>query len=213
MPEPIIIFDFGGVLLDWDPRYLYRKIFGDDVSGMERFLAEVDFYGWNARQDAGRPFADGVNKGCEQFPQYCELLRVYHERWAESIAGPIPGTVTLLKALKENGYRLYGLSNWSAETFYQVRNQYEFLSWFEDIVLSGDVGLIKPDPRIFELLLDRLKAPASSCLLIDDSLNNLAAAEQLGFRVIHFQSSGQLEQVLPAAGIVLPTGLVNPLEV
>jgi 2-haloacid dehalogenase len=213
MPEPVIIFDFGGVLLDWDPRYLYRRIFGADEAAMENFLAEVDFYGWNTRQDAGRSFAEGVSSGCKQFPQYCDLLRIYHERWAESIAGPIQGTVAILKALKENGYRLFGLSNWSAETFYLVRSKYEFLGWFEEIVLSGEVGLIKPDPRIFELLLEKVNAPASACLLIDDSLNNLESAERLGFLVVHFQSPGQLGQVLTASGIVLSPESATAMDI
>jgi 2-haloacid dehalogenase len=201
MPEPVIIFDFGGVLLEWDPRNLYRKLFDGDEQAMERFLTEVDFYAWNAKQDEGRPFVDGIAAACAEHPQYCELLRLYRERWAESISGPIEGTVRILHTLKKSGYRLVGLSNWSTETFPQMRGQYEFFNWLELILLSGEVGVNKPDPRIFEILMDRLGSPASSCLLIDDSVKNIVAAQRLGFQTIHFGSPEQLSLELAKKGI------------
>ena len=196
-----IVFDFGGVLLDWDPRYLYQQLFPGDESAMANFLAEIDFYGWNNLQDAGRPFSAGVAEACQQFPQYCELIRAYDERWEESIAGPIQGTVEILRGLKEQGRRLYGLSNWSAEKFYLVRHRFAFMDWFEDILVSGEVNLIKPDPRIFQLLLERLRLPAEAVLLVDDSARNVETARQLGFQTIHFTSPKQLREALKALEI------------
>lgn len=202
MPSELaIIFDFGGVLLDWDPRYLYRKIFNGNEQAMEEFLKEVDFFAWNAEQDAGRPFVDGIAAGCAAHPQHCDLLHLYRERWVESISGTIDGTVQILKMLQLAGCRLIGLSNWSAETFPSMRERHEFFQWFEFILLSGDVGVNKPDRRIFETLLDRLGTPASNCLLIDDSIKNIATAEVLGFQTIHFSSPEQLRLELIEKGI------------
>jgi 2-haloacid dehalogenase len=197
-----IIFDFGGVLLDWDPRHLYRKLFMDDEPAMERFLAEVDFYAWNLQQDAGRPFDLAVEELCARYPQHCELVRAYDTRWEESISGPIQPTVDLLDSLRDTGYRLAGLSNWSAEKFELVRHRYPFLEWFETIVISGDVGLVKPDRQIFLLLLERLQDPAGQCLLIDDSPGNIDAARQLGLQTIHYRSPDQLKRELTRLGII-----------
>jgi 2-haloacid dehalogenase len=191
------------VLLDWDPRYLYRKMFNGDEEGMERFLAEVDFFTWNLQQDEGRTFAEGVTAGCAAYPQYCKLLRAYDERWAESISGTLWGTVEILERLKAGGYSLFGLSNWSAEKFDLVRPTYPFLGYFEKVVLSGEVKILKPDPRIFQTTLDAIGQPAGECLLIDDSQKNIEAAIELGFQTIHFQSPEQLRGALAAFGIVV----------
>ncbi len=196
-----IIFDFGGVLLDWNPRYLFRKIFDGNEQAMERFLAEV-FFEWNLHQDAGRPFADGVALGCAQHPEYSELFKVYVECWTESLAGPISGTVDVLQGLKNAGYPLFGLSNWSAETFNLVRHEYEFLGWFKEIVISGEVHLVKPDPRIFKLMLEITGRPASDCLLIDDSPKNIETAQGMGFQTICFQSPEQLKRELSVMGLL-----------
>ncbi|TLN14283.1 HAD family phosphatase, partial [bacterium] len=114
--QPAVIFDFGGVLIEWDPFCLYGPYFNNDRAAMQRFLDEIGFTAWNARQDAGRPFAEGVAELSAQFPQHAPLIRAYHERWEETIVGPIEGTVEILHALKQKGYPLYALSNWSAET-------------------------------------------------------------------------------------------------
>jgi 2-haloacid dehalogenase len=193
--EPTIVFDFGGVLLDWNPRHLYRKLF-DDEGAMEAYLEEIDFYAWNHQQDMGRPFAEGVEELSEQYPHRAELIAAFADRWEESITGPIAETVKILEVLKRRNYPLYGLTNWSAETFYRIRTRYDFLDWFEDIVVSGDVGFAKPDPAIYEILLRRAGAPAERCLFIDDSLANIAAAQDLDFMTIHFQSAQQLRQAL-----------------
>ncbi len=163
---------------------------------MERFLNEVDFYHWNARQDEGRPFADGVAELCGKFPQYCDLIQAYDRRWDESIAGAYPDTVAILRSLREMGYPLYGLSNWSVEKFLLVRHKYEVFDWFETILLSGEVKLVKPDPRIFAIMLERIGREAPECVLVDDSIGNVEAARRLGFQAIHFQSAGQLQEEL-----------------
>ena len=197
-----IIFDFGGVLIDWDPRYLYRKLFGGDEEAMERFLEEIHFMEWNVKQDAGRPFSEAVAEHCAKFPQYCDLIRAYDERYPESLSGPIQPTVEILRTLKQAGYPLYGLSNWPQEKFILVQPKYEFFGWFDDIVVSGAVGMAKPDPRIFHLLLERIGRPASECLIIDDSAENITVACELGFRTIHHQSPEQLKRELNQLGIL-----------
>jgi len=193
-----IIFDFGGVLVGWDPRNLYRRFFPDQPQAMEDFLAEVNFMEWNALQDKGRPFAEGVTILSEQFPHHADLIRAYHENWIESITGYIEGTVDLLRALKEKGYGIYGLSNWSAETFPIVRDEFDFLNLFDGVILSGEVNLIKPDPAIFKLCLQMIGKPANECLFIDDSQANIIVAKQMGFDTVHFESPEHLKSELQA---------------
>jgi 2-haloacid dehalogenase len=188
-----IIFDFGGVLLDWDPRYLYQRYFPDQPKAMDQFLAEIHFYEWNAQQDQGRTFADGIAELSMQFPQHAHLIQTYFDRWEESISGPISGSVDILRRLKQKGYPLYGLSNWSAETYPRVRLKYPFFDWFDDVILSGAVKLNKPDPAIFNLLLNKAGHTAPECVLVDDALPNIASAKKLGFATIHFTSPDQLQ--------------------
>jgi len=206
-PISAIAFDFGGVLLDWNPRYLYRKIFPDDPEAMERFFTEVQFNEWNLQQDAGRPFAEAVEDWCQRYPRYCDQIRSYDSRWDESLAGEIQPTIEILRSLKQANFPIYGFSNWSAEKFYQVRHKYEFLGWLEAIILSGEVKINKPDPRIFDVLLKRIGQPAWQCLLIDDSANNIAMARQLGLKGILYQSPEQLATELHQLGILNPTFL------
>jgi 2-haloacid dehalogenase len=200
--RPIIVFDFGGVLLDWNPRNVYRKLFGGDDEAMEAFLQEVDFYAWNHQQDIGRPFAEGVADLSGRFPHRAPLIAAFAERWEESICGPILGTVAILDALRAMRYSLYGLTNWSAETFPRIRPKHEFLNWFEDIVVSGEVGLAKPDPAIYHILLQRAGATADQCLFIDDSVANVAVAVELGFKAILFQTPQQLRDELTQRGVL-----------
>jgi len=151
---------------------------------------------WNLQQDKGRPFTEGVAILSGQFPQYAYLIQAYHDRWIDSIGELITGTVDLLKQLKQAGYPLYGLSNWSAETFPYVREKYDFFDLFDDMVISGEVGHVKPDPEIFQILLDKIGRPAQECLLIDDSLPNIDQANKMGFVTIHFESPAHLEKEL-----------------
>jgi len=192
-----IVFDFGGVLMDWNPRHLYRKLF-DDPEEMERFFEEIGFDVWNLEQDRGRPFSEGVAVLSRQFPHRAELIAAFHERWEETITGPIEETVQILAELKELGYPLYGLSNWSAETFALVRPRNSFFDWFDLIVLSGEERVTKPDREIFDILLARAGRSAEECLFIDDSATNIAGAEALGFQVHRFSAPGVLREDLVA---------------
>ncbi len=196
------MFDFGGVLMDWDPRYLYQKMPGYDRQAVERFLEEVDFFTWNLEHDRGRSVAEGMALLSARFPQYSDLLRAYDERYLEALRGPVEPVVRILYALKAAGYPLYGLSNWPAEKFALVRPMHPFFEAFDDMVISGEVKLIKPERAIFELLLERIGRPAEECLLIDDSERNIQAARELGFQAIHFQSPQQLEAELGRRGIL-----------
>lgn len=191
-----IIFDFGNVLLEWNPRYVYQRYFPNDPEAMERFFKEVDFANWNLQQDKGRPFAEGVAILSEKFPQYAQLIRAYHENWTDSIGSAYTGTIEIMKQLKKAGYPLYGLSNWSAETFPFAREKYDFFDLFDDFVISGDVGHVKPDPRIFQIMLEKIGRPADECLFIDDALTNISQAQKMGFATVHFQSAEHLAVVL-----------------
>jgi 2-haloacid dehalogenase len=191
-----IIFDFGNVLLTWDPRNLYRHFFPNDSEAMERFLKEINFADWNLQQDKGRPFTEGIAILSGQFPHYSHLIQAYYDHWIDSVGGQIDGTVSILKRLKQAGYPLYGLSNWSAETFPHARKKYNFFDVFDDIVLSGEVGIVKPEPEIYQIMLNKIGRPANECLLIDDSLPNIHQAQKMGFVVTHFQSPEQLEASL-----------------
>jgi 2-haloacid dehalogenase len=191
-----IIFDFGNVLLEWNPRFVYRHFFPNDSEAMECFFHEVNFTEWNIQQDKGRPFTEGVAILSRQFPQYAHLIQAYHDRWKESIGDLITGTVEILKQLNQAEYPLYGLSNWSAETFPYAREKYDFFDLFDDMVISGEVGHVKPEPEIFQILLNKIGRPAQECLLIDDSLLNIQQANKMGFATIHFESPAHLEKEL-----------------
>jgi 2-haloacid dehalogenase len=163
---------------------------------MEQFLQEVNFMEWNAQQDKGRTFKEGIAELSLEFPQYSDLIQAYHDNWRDSIGDSLDGTVEIMKRLKQAGYSLYGLSNWSIETFPLVRDKFLFFGLLDDIILSGEVGRIKPDPEIYEIALDRIGRPASECLFIDDALANIEQAQKMGFAAILFQSPEQLEAEL-----------------
>lgn len=191
-----IIFDFGNVLLEWNPRYLYRRFFPDDPEAMEHFLQEVNFMEWNLLQDKGRPFREGVEILSREFPHYSHLIQAYHDYWIESLGESLSGTVEIMRRLKQAGYPLYGLSNWSAETFPRARQRHDFFDLLDDYVISGAVGHVKPHPEIFQILLAKIERPAHECLFIDDALPNIQQAQKLGFETILFESPPQLESNL-----------------
>ncbi len=197
-----IVFDFGGVLIEWDPRNLYRRYFPNQPQAMEQFLSEIHFSEWNARLDKGLPFKQGVAELSAQFPQHAQLIRAFHEQWTDATGGPIAGTIEILRKLKRAGWPVYGLSNWSSETFPITRTQYDFFDLLDGIVISGDVKLIKPDPAIFQTLLNKIGHKAEECVFIDDHLPNVKAAQALGFIAIQFQSPEQLERELHQLGIL-----------
>jgi 2-haloacid dehalogenase len=198
MPTTIqaIIFDFGNVLIEWDPRHVYRRYFRDEEQAMERYLHEVGFMQWNAQQDKGRSFQEGVADLSKQFPHYAGLIQAYHDHWKDSIGDALTGTVEIMRRLKRRGYPLYGLSNWSAETFPYAQQKFDFFHLFDDIVISGEVGAIKPEPQIFEIMLEKIGRPANECLFIDDSRANIDQAHRMGFATVHFESPEQLERAL-----------------
>ncbi len=200
-PRPALVFDLGRVLIDWDPRYLYRRFFPDDPQAIERFLEETQFFEWNVVQDAGRPFAEAIPEMCAKYPQYAELLRAYDSCYEETVGGPIQPTVEILRELKQAGYPLSALSNWPSEKFYQLRPRFDFLDWFDVVLVSGDVKLVKPDPRFYQLLLDRIGRSAPECIFIDDSERNITGARDLGFQVILYRSPEQLRSELGRLGI------------
>jgi len=197
-----VIFDYGNVLLDWNPRLVYRRYFPHDAEGMANFLNEVNFMEWNAQQDRGRTFKEGVADLSAKFPQYAYLIQAYHDHWVDSIGGAYWETVEIMKQLKQSGYPLYGLSNWSAETFPHAREKYDFFELLDDMVISGAVGYVKPEPEIYQIILDKIQRPAQECLFIDDSLPNILQANKMGFAIIHFISSTQLEDELTQMGIL-----------
>lgn len=200
--EPVVVFDLGGVLIDWNPRHLYRKLFDGDEAAMERFLAEICTGAWNSCQDAGRPFAEAVALLVQRHPEQRALIEAYHLRWPEMVTGPIDGTVEILAELRDAGHELHALTNWSAETFALTRPRFHFLTWFETILVSAEVGLIKPDPRIFRLLLEQIGHEAEGCIYIDDGRHNVDAAAALGFDALHFQGAGQLRADLQHRGLL-----------
>ena len=204
MPDPAlttVVFDLGGVLVDWDPRYLYRQLF-DDPSEMEAFLADVTTVEWNAHQDAGRPWADAIELLVAEHPERRELIEVFHRRWPEMLAGEIPGTVDVLAELRATDVRLLALSNWSAELFPFARERFDFLEWFEAIVISGDVGVNKPDRRIFEHLVERFDVEPKAALFVDDSPANVDAARALGFHAVPFTDASALRARLVRFGLL-----------
>jgi 2-haloacid dehalogenase len=198
----VIIFDFGNVLIEWDPRYVYERYFPNDSKSMENFLKEVDFMGWNAYQDKGRTFKEGVADLSKQFPHHAHLIQAYHDYWKDSIGISFTGTVEIMKQLNQTGYPLYGLSNWSAETFPYAQEKFDFFDMLDDMVISGQVGFIKPEPEIYELMLEKIGKPAQECLFIDDSLPNIQQAQKMGFATVHFESPEQLAGELRSMGIL-----------
>ena len=197
-----VVFDLGGVLIDWNPRYLYRTLF-DDEADMERFLAEVTTQEWNAEQDAGRSWQEAVELLVARHPDWRDHIVAYDERWAETLGGPIEGTVEVLADLRRAGVRLAALTNWSAEKFPIARERYEFLGWFETIVVSGEVGMAKPDPRIFEHLLEQTGFAAEATLYIDDVAANVAVAAELGMTALPFTDPPTLRSDLRRLGFVI----------
>jgi 2-haloacid dehalogenase len=199
-----LVFDFGGVLVNWDPHKLFNKYFANDTRAIDDFLTEIGFTAWNLSQDKGYPFARAVIDLSARFPQYAHLIRAYDEEWEESITGTNPGAVEILYKLKSTSYRLFGMTNWSAEKFAIVRHKYAFFDLFEDIVVSGEVKLIKPDPAIFQLFMEKHDLRPEECLLIDDTMKNIQTAQSLGFATVQFHSPPQLEEELAEMGILLP---------
>ncbi|MGO1074984.1 HAD family hydrolase [Inquilinus sp. CA228] len=204
MSPRFVVFDIGGVLIDWNPAYLYRQLLPDDAS-VSAFLSEVCTPEWNGQFDAGARFADGIADLAGRHPDKADLIEAYWLRWHEMLGGEVPGTAGVLSRLKEAGVAVHAISNWSAETFPRARELYPFLDAFDTLVVSGRERLVKPDVAIFRRFLDLTGVRAEECLFVDDNAANVTAAASLGFHTEHFRSAEALERRLVAFGL-LPLG-------
>ena len=191
-----IVFDLGGVLMDWDPRHLYRKLFGGDEAAMEEFLATVCTAEWIRQQDMGLPVADAVAQLARRFPDHAPLIKAYDKRWQEILAGPIEDSVSVLADLRQRGVPLYGLTNLPGEKFTALMERLNFLDWFEAVVVSGAVGVAKPDLEIYIHLLKTYHLVPESTLFVDDVAANVEGAKALGLAAIHFVSPAKLRSDL-----------------
>ena len=199
--RPVVVFDLGGVLIDWDPRHLYRKMFDDQVE-MERFLANICTPEWNHQMDGGLPFEECVASLSAQHPEMAAYIEAFWTRWSEMIAGPIDSTVDTLEKLHSKGVSLYALSNWSAQTWPYAANRFAFFDLFDGLVISGFEKTTKPDPAIFKILIDRYAIDPRNAVFIDDSAENVEAAERLGFHGIVFREPAELSNALADLGIL-----------
>ena len=200
-PPSTVVFDLGGVLVDWDPRYLFRRLLPDDAA-VEAFLSDVCSPEWNAAQDAGRSWAEAVREASERFPEHAELVAAYDERWWETIGGQIDGTVEVLDELRRRGVGLYAITNWSAEKFDLTFPRFDWLAWFDGIVVSGYERIVKPDPRIFQLLVDRHGVDPRAAVYVDDVPANVEAARAIGMTGLVFTTPEQLRADLGELGLV-----------
>ena len=198
-----VVFDLGNVLIRWNPRNLYRKLFGDDEQAMETFLSEVCSTDWNERQDAGRSWQEAIDEAIARHPTQETLIRAYRERWEEMLDGALEETVEILEQLHAKKVRLLALTNWSAETFPIALERFAFLNKVEGILVSGVEGIIKPAPQIFQLLKSRYQFEAHHAVFIDDHAPNIEGARREGFHALQFSNAGQLRKDLAALGLPL----------
>ncbi|HBK70468.1 MAG TPA: HAD family hydrolase [Flavobacteriaceae bacterium] len=200
-----IIFDLGGVLIDWSPKYVYRKVFNGDEEKVEWFLNNICTMDWNMEQDAGRTWQEATDLLIKQHPEYKEWIQVYADRWEEMLGGPIQETVHILDNLKtSNTCILYALTNWSAETFPIALKRFDFLQHFKGIVVSGEEKTRKPFTKIYEIILDRYNINPEKAIFIDDNLENIITAKSLGIHGIHFKNASQLKTDLEKFNIIKP---------
>jgi 2-haloacid dehalogenase len=200
-----VIFDLGGVLVDWDPMHLYRKVFADEARAAD-FIANICTPDWNEKQDAGRALDEATAERVALFPEWETEIRAYYGRWIEMIGGLVPGTADIMRELKAAGLRLFALSNWNSETFARVRDMFPEFDLFEDIVLSGDHRCVKPEERFYRIALERIDLPLQSLVFVDDNLRNLEGAEQVGLRALLFAGAGNLRRDLRALGVPIAAG-------
>ena len=190
-----IIFDFGGVLVDWNPHYLFDSYFNDEEK-CNWFIENVCNTEWNAQMDKGKPFEVAVKERIAEFPEFEDAIRLYHTEWMKTMGEEIPGMYELISNLKEKYPVIYGLTNWSAETFPPVREKYKIFSLIDNIVCSGDEKLLKPDPKIYQTLLERYNLKAEESVFIDDNINNVKGAIDMGMKSIRFVDAEQLQKDL-----------------
>jgi 2-haloacid dehalogenase len=197
-----VVFDIGQVLIQWDPRHLYRELFDGEEELMEHFLETVCTPAWNLEQDRGRGWDEAVALLTVEHPHCAELIRAYHERWEDMVPGPVDGTPDILVELKNQGRTVHAITNFSVEKLELSRRRFDFLNLFDDIVVSGEVGLVKPDPAIFRVLLDRQGLDPADAYFIDDSLANVETARSLGMTAHHFTGAGRLRAEMEGLGLL-----------
>ena len=190
-----VVFDLGNVLIDWNPRYLYRKLIPTKTE-LEWFLENICDEKWNAKHDAGHSFSDGITEYSKKFPQYSELIEAWFGRWEEMLGDSLEEVVDILSALKSSRMSLYILSNWSAETYPIAEKRFDFLHWFDGKVISGEIGILKPDLEIFKFLMSSYNLTPQKTVFIDDKLVNVEAAKELGIHGIHFKNASILRKDL-----------------
>ncbi|HVO00748.1 MAG TPA: HAD family phosphatase [Candidatus Cybelea sp.] len=200
MAVEAMIFDFGNVLIGWDPENLYRKLI-PDAAERRRFLTEICHHDWNRKQDLGRPFAEAIAERVAAHPKHEPLIRAYWDRYLEMLSGPIPEGVALLDRLTDKGVPCYGLTNWSSETFEISRHQMPFLERLKYTAVSGNLKMAKPEPEIFEHLLGVIGLPAEKCAFLDDSAANVATAKKLGIKAVQFKNDGSAAEELRKLGL------------
>jgi len=195
-----VVFDIGGVLIDWNPRHLFRKVFGSEEE-MEWFLSNICTYEWNVQQDGGKLFSVATAELSAKYPEYSDKIAMYYGRWTEMLGGEIKGTVEIFRELKSKGMPLYALSNWSHEAFPAAYERHDFMKEFDGLVVSGYEKLLKPDHAIYRVLMERYGINPAEAVYIDDNKPNAEAAGELGFNAIHFLSPDQLREELRGLGL------------
>lgn len=206
-----IVFDIGNVLIQWDPRHLYRHVFSD-AAKMEWFLTQVCSTEWNAKQDAGRTWTEAESELVASFPDFEREIRLYRARWSEMVPGPVEGMPEILEAVGQAGYRRYAVSNFAADTFEEASDRFPFLSTFEGAAISGRLGLLKPDAAIFHWLTETYAVDPTRAVYIDDLPENVACAARLGFQALHFASAAQLVHDLEALGVALTANVKDRIS-
>jgi 2-haloacid dehalogenase len=197
-----VVFDLGGVLVDWNPRYLLRKVMPGREAEMETILADVLNHDWNMARDLGDSWPDAISVLKDQYPRWADIFDIYDQRWEETLGGSHEDSVAILRDLRDNGVPLLALSNWSAQTFHHAEERFEWLSWFEGVVVSGRVGLVKPERAIFDYLLLTYHRRAEDLFFVDDHEPNILAARSFGIRSHHFSGAAALRQELVATGFL-----------
>lgn len=200
--QQALVVDVGNVLLEWDPHRLYRRLIPDDEE-RGRFLTQVCTPTWNDRQDRGRPLADAVKELQAEFPQHHDLIAAYYDRWPEMLGGEIEGTAAIVDELRSAGLPVYGLTNFSAETFPIARERFAVLDRLDGVVVSGEEGRAKPDAEFFAVLVDRYRLVPERAVFVDDNAGHVQAARRLGFDAVVFTDPGSLRSALVARGLPL----------
>ncbi len=197
-----IIYDLGGVLIDWNPMHVYKNYF-DSEEKLNYFFENICTHDWNEEQDAGRSIVEATNILIEQFPEWEQPIRDYYGRWTDMLGGPVEGAVEIFKQLKDSGrYKIYALTNWQHDLFNIPLVRYNYLGWFDGIVVSGVEKTRKPFPEFYQILFDRYNVDVSKALFIDDNLRNIVAAEKLGLQSIHFKNADLLKEELVSRGVI-----------